>query len=72
MQAMLIDHSPPLVTNNTGGTSKGNPNAGGAAPKSDGNKDKPATGGDKAGAAILTALVLAGLLGGVGFMVFGE
>ena len=50
---------------------KGKPNAGGTAPKSDGNRDKPATGGDKAGGAILTALVLAGLLGSVGFMVSG-
>lgn len=51
------------VTNNTGGTSKGNPDAG------SNSNDNPLafdtiTGGDKAGAGILTTLILMGLFGG--------
>jgi len=54
------------VTSKTGGTSKSNPGVGGAGSNSDqGNPTvlKPITTGDKAGAGILTALVLGSLLG---------
>ncbi|KAE8442012.1 hypothetical protein EG329_003913 [Mollisiaceae sp. DMI_Dod_QoI] len=74
MQAMLIDDAPELVTNTTGGTSTGNANAGsgsGSSSSTDGEAVKPATGADKAGAGILTALVLSGVLGGIGFMIMG-
>ncbi|PSS06991.1 glycoside hydrolase family 76 protein [Amorphotheca resinae ATCC 22711] len=76
IQATLIDSARGLVTNDTGGTSKGNPAAGtGSGPGSPGSDPAvitPPTGGDRAGAGILTAVVLFGLLGGVGFLVTGE
>ena len=73
IQANLITEAPELVTNSTGGTSKGNAAAGTTSTSTDstGNVITPATGADKAGAGILTALVLFGLLGGVGFLVVG-
>lgn len=58
VSSLLIGEVAPPVTNSTGGTSKGNPNAGG--------KDNletillPATTADKAGAAIITILLLGG------------
>ncbi|CZR64307.1 probable mannan endo-1,6-alpha-mannosidase DCW1 precursor [Phialocephala subalpina] len=74
IQAMLIDEAPELVTNTTGGTSVGNANAGSGSTTSSttGTVITPATGADKAGAGILTALVLSGVLGGIGFMVMGS
>lgn len=73
MQALLIDGAPALVTNGTGGTSAGNAAAGSKSASADGEDlvIKPATGADKAGAGILTALVLCGVVGGIGFMVTG-
>lgn len=64
----------PPYTTKTGGTSKGDPNAGTDAGQQD---DRPkvytdkVTGGDKAGAGILTALVLAFTLGGSYWLVAG-
>jgi mannan endo-1,6-alpha-mannosidase len=56
VSSMLIESVAPPVTNGTGGTSKGNPNAGG---RDDGVQPlKPVTTADKAGAAILTVLLL--------------
>ncbi len=72
IQGLLIDDAPQLVTNTTGGTSKGNANAGAGTSSSSTTVITPATGSDKAGAGILTAVVLAGLLGGVGLMVTGS
>jgi mannan endo-1,6-alpha-mannosidase len=73
VQSNLIDDAAELVTNTTGGTSQGNAAAGTSSSTSDSETViTPATGGDKAGAGILTALMLCGLLGGVGFMVSGE
>jgi mannan endo-1,6-alpha-mannosidase len=74
IQGLLIEQAPALVTNSTGGTSVGNAAAGGGSSSSGGSSGTaitPATGGDKAGAGILTALVLCGLLAGVWFMVSG-
>ena len=75
IQANLIDEAPDLVTNHTGGTSKGNSAAGTGSSSSststDGNVISPVTAAGKAGAGILTAFVLALLLGGVGFMISG-
>ncbi|KUJ10715.1 mannan endo-1,6-alpha-mannosidase [Mollisia scopiformis] len=73
IQAMLIDQAPELVTNTTGGTSVGNSDAGtgSTTSSSTGTVDTPVTGADKAGAGILTALVLCGVLGGTGFMIMG-
>ncbi|KAG6117695.1 hypothetical protein E4U13_000842 [Claviceps humidiphila] len=51
----------PPVTNGTGGTSKGNPNAGG---KDNGERPpKPITMADKAGAGFVTFLMLGGAVG---------
>lgn len=72
IQATLIGKAVNLVTNNTGGTSAGNPAGGSAsATSSDGSMDTPVTSGDRAGAGFLTAVMVAGVLGGVGFMVMG-
>ena len=71
VQSMLIDEAPALVTNSTGGTSQGNVNAGSQSSSSS-EVITPATSGDRAGAGILTALVISGLLGGVGMMVTGS
>jgi len=72
IQSLLIDEAPPLVTNSTGGTSKGNSAAGGSTTDRDGNRVTPVTTGDRAGAGFLTAFVLCGVLGGIGFMVTGS
>jgi mannan endo-1,6-alpha-mannosidase len=74
IQAMLIDGAPALVTNSTGGTSVGNSAAGSSSSStdSDGQVITSVTGADKAGAGILTALVVCGVLVGVGFMIVGS
>ncbi len=59
------------VTNSTGGTSVGNPAAGTGGSDDNPLDIRPATGGDRAGAGILTTLVLGGFLGGIYFMVTG-
>jgi mannan endo-1,6-alpha-mannosidase len=73
IQSNLISEAPELLTNTTGGTSQGNPAAGtNTGPSSeDAIVITPATAGDKAGAGILTVLMLCGLFGGVGFMISG-
>jgi len=61
VSSLLIDETGPPVTNGTGGTSKGNPNAGG---KDNGERPvKPITRADKIGAAFLTFLMLGGAVG---------
>ncbi|KJZ73895.1 hypothetical protein HIM_06788 [Hirsutella minnesotensis 3608] len=70
VSSQLIDSAKPPVTHKTGGTSVGNPDAGG-------NGDdflthqKPITAGDKAGASILTLLVLGSACGMFGWMSLG-
>ena len=64
IQSTLIDNVQGPLSNTTGGTSQGDASAGTAG---DGNPSQPQTAittGDKAGAGILTALILIGLLGG--------
>ncbi|KAK7951055.1 cell wall glycosyl hydrolase [Apiospora aurea] len=60
----LVDKAKPPFTSKTGGSSKGDPDAGA---KDDKKIEKPReiTAADRAGAGILTTLVLAGLLGGM-------
>ncbi|KAG6112545.1 hypothetical protein E4U13_004264 [Claviceps humidiphila] len=54
--SLLTENADPPLTNSTGGTSKGNPNAGG---KDNGEKTtKPITMADRVGAGIITAVVL--------------
>lgn len=70
IQANLIQQAAIPVTNSTGGTSKGNPGAGGGATGS--NPVSPTSSiqtGDRAGAGILTTLVLIWLLGGIWWMI---
>lgn len=62
----LVDIAPP-VTNTTGGTSTGNPNAG-AQSVANPAAIKPATEGDKVGAGIVTTLILVGVTGMFGWM----
>ncbi len=67
IQANLISKVAPPVSAASGGTSKGNPAAGsnGDSPSAaaDPNLTKPITTGDRAGAGILTTLILGSLLG---------
>lgn len=70
IQSLLIDSVGGPLTNKTGGTSVGNPAAG-----TSGNNADPAaptkaiTTADRAGAGIITAMVLVGLLGGAWWMI---
>jgi mannan endo-1,6-alpha-mannosidase len=52
------------LTNSTGGTSLGDPDAGSTASTSPIQAEKPITTSDKAGAAILTLLASVGVIGG--------
>jgi mannan endo-1,6-alpha-mannosidase len=66
VQSNLIGFAPDPFTNKTGGTSQGNPNAG------TGNTnvitDTTVTTADRAGAGILTALMIMGVVGGTAWM----
>ena len=69
--ATLVASAPQLLTNMTGGTSEGNAAAGTGS--TDNIDLTPViTTKDRAGAGILTALVIAGVLGGVVFLVTGD
>lgn len=61
VSSLLIEDAEPPATNSTGGISKGDPNAG--KDSHDNPEPKPLTTADKAGAGILTFLVLASGLG---------
>ncbi|KAL1627990.1 hypothetical protein SLS56_006133 [Neofusicoccum ribis] len=63
MGTALVKNVEGPVSEKTGGTSKGDPNAGSSSPNTPTHVE-PIGAGDKAGAAILTILVLAGTLGG--------
>jgi mannan endo-1,6-alpha-mannosidase len=70
IQSNLISKVAGPVTNSTGGTSQGNPAAGGGkADSSTGQILPDATTGDKVGAGFLTTIVLIGVLGGAWWMV---
>ncbi|KAI2782695.1 glycoside hydrolase family 76 protein [Daldinia loculata] len=64
--SLLAPDVPAPLTNQTGGTSKGKPNAGSSDPVMP--TLAPITGGDKAGAGILTALIIAGSLSAFAWM----
>lgn len=69
VQSLLVDHSRALVTNSTGGTSKGDDHAGSV--DKDGEIERAAievTTGGTAGAAILTALLCISVVVSVWFM----
>jgi 3-methylcrotonyl-CoA carboxylase beta subunit len=71
ISVLNVDRTPPPVSGKTGGTSKGDPGLGNG--KSDEEKTGisfgPVTAGDRAGAAILTILVVVATVGGAWFMV---
>lgn len=64
VQGLLIDDVAGPVSNTTGGTSKGDPTAGTGPKHGPGAAPEPITTSDRAGAGILTALVLSGIVGG--------
>lgn len=70
VSSLLIEEARPPLTNQTGGTSKGNPNAGSGSQTFDG-KVTPPTAGDKAGAGILTFIILGTAVGMFGWMSTG-
>ncbi|ROW00778.1 hypothetical protein VMCG_06525 [Cytospora schulzeri] len=70
VSSLLIDHADSPVTNSTGGTSVGNNNAGASSDTFRGSATQPTT-GDKAGASILTILILITAAGTFGWMSTG-
>jgi mannan endo-1,6-alpha-mannosidase len=69
IQSNLITKVAGPVTNNTGGTSKGNPSAGTGGDNPIAVEATTITTGDKAGAGFLTVLILVGMVGGAWWMV---
>lgn len=69
MLSNLINGVPAPVTEKTGGISIGDPNAGGG-PSEDPAAQKPTTTGDRAGAAILTILVVVPMIAGSVWLVW--
>ena len=69
IQSNLITKVAGPVTNSTGGTSIGNPSAGTGGDRSPVGPTWTVTGGDRAGAGILTTLVLVGIVGGAWWMI---
>ena len=67
VSSLLINEAPAPVTNQTGGTSIGDPNAGSTSSSFNGVLPPPTT-GDKAGAGILTILLLGGAVGTFSWM----
>lgn len=71
VSSLLVDMGASApVTNSTGGTSAGNPNAGSSSDQFTG-ATAPPTAGDKAGASILTILILTAAAGTFGWMSTG-
>ncbi|KAI2634999.1 glycoside hydrolase family 76 protein [Hypomontagnella submonticulosa] len=71
VMAPLASLAPAPFTSDNGGSSQGNPDAG-ASDNTKIEQPRAITAGDRAGAGILTTLVLAGLLGGMYFLWAGE
>jgi mannan endo-1,6-alpha-mannosidase len=71
VSSLLIGQAPSPVTDSTGGTSKGDPNAGGGANEPFEPSYRPITTADRAGAGILTVLVLGSACGLFGWMSVG-
>ncbi|THC97114.1 hypothetical protein EYZ11_003432 [Aspergillus tanneri] len=71
IQGHLVDYVDKRVTTKTGGTSKGNPNAGTGISDEEtaGIKERPISTGDQVGAGILTAIIVVCTVYGVYFMV---
>ncbi|KAK3685895.1 glycoside hydrolase family 76 protein [Podospora appendiculata] len=71
VSSLLITHEAAPVTNTTGGTSKGDPNAGSKSDHFTGVVTPP-TAGDKAGASIVTLVILGAAVGTFGWMSTGS
>jgi mannan endo-1,6-alpha-mannosidase len=72
VSSLLVDNVGGPVGTDTGGTSKGDPNAGAGTQDVNKTPTGPITGGDRAGAAILTVVMLGSACGLFGWMSFGE
>ena len=72
VSSLLINDARSPVTQDTGGTSKSDPNAGSHNDDDIQNHVKPLTTGHRVGAGILTFIVLASACGTFGWMSFGE
>ncbi|KAM5352694.1 hypothetical protein ACJ41O_005416 [Fusarium nematophilum] len=72
VSALLMEHTDPPVTAEDGGISKGNPNAGSKGDGAFKKQEKPISTGDKAGAGILTFLVLSLACGMFGWISMGK
>lgn len=72
VSSLLINDVGGPVTSDTGGTSKGDPNAGEGSGDVNDRELAPITTGDKAGAAIITILMLGSAFGMFGWMSYGE
>jgi mannan endo-1,6-alpha-mannosidase len=72
VSSLLIDNVGGPVGTDTGGTRKGDPNAGAGTQDVNKTPTGPVTGGDRAGAAILTIVMLGSACGLFGWMSFGE
>jgi len=72
VSSLLIGSASPPVTNSTGGTSRGDPNAGSSSSDEFSIHRTPVTTADRAGAAILTLLVLGTAVGTFGWMSLGS
>ncbi|KAH8893277.1 mannan endo-1,6-alpha-mannosidase, partial [Thozetella sp. PMI_491] len=71
VSSLLIGQAAAPVTNTTGGTSIGDPNAGSSS-SSLNRVTSPVTGGDKAGAAIVTMILLSAAIGTFSWMSLGD
>ncbi|KAI5242962.1 mannan endo-1,6-alpha-mannosidase [Aureobasidium subglaciale] len=69
IQSNLIDRVQGPVSNSTGGTSQGNPNAGTGGDQNPIAAPSPIQTSDRAGAGIITALILVALVGGAWWMI---
>lgn len=72
VSSLLIDEADPPATNSTGGISRGDPNAGNGGGHNGMNPPKPITAGDRAGAGILTAVVIGAMVGMFVWMSWGD
>lgn len=72
VSSLLIESADPPATNETGGISRGDFNAGTHSKGPNFDDHKPIEAADRAGAAILTILFLIGGVGTWGWMSFGD
>ncbi|KAM7215954.1 Glycosyl hydrolase family 76 domain containing protein [Rhypophila decipiens] len=72
VSSLLIEYADPPATNETGGISRGDYEAGVNSKGPNFEDHKPITGADRAGAAILTIMVLVGGIGTWGWMSFAD